>query len=214
MMQLKALKRFFLVNRDILIRTLLLLFTLSFFTAESARISDEVLAANTILLQFFFIYSYLIDGFAYAAEALVGKYVGASSSERLKKTIKDLFKWGIGISVVFTLIYFASGQSILLLITNDEKVIADAIPYLPWIVTIPIATFAAFIWEGILIGATASKALRNAMFISTVILFFPFYYLIGKDLGNHGLWLSLMLFMLSRGVILSFLSGQIKVNKS
>ena len=213
MMQLNALKRFFLVNRDILIRTLLLLLSLSFFTAESSRISNEVLAANTILLQFFFIYSYLIDGFAYAAEALVGKYIGAREPQALKNTIRNLFKWGFGISIVFTLIYFLSGKSILYIITNDAKVIADATPYLIWIVSIPLLTFAAFIWDGIFIGATATSSLRNAMIISTALLFFPFYYLIGKDYGNHGLWLSLMLFMVSRGIVLTLFSRKIRVHK-
>ena len=211
MMQLSALKRFFLVNRDIFIRTMFLVFTLSFFTAESARISDEVLAANTILLQFFFIYSYLIDGFAYAAEALVGKQIGARDNSKLKKTIKALFKWGLGISLVFTVFYSLSGKSILFIITNDAKVISDAVHYLIWIVSIPLLTFAAFIWDGVFIGATASSSLRNSMFISSVLIFFPFYYLIGKDLGNHGLWMSFMLFMASRGLVLSLFSGKIKV---
>ncbi len=211
MMQIKALKRFFLVNRDIFIRSFLLILTLSFFTAESARISDEILAANTILLQFFFIYSYLIDGFAYAAEALVGKYIGAKNQLNLKLTIKNLFKWGIGISLIFTLVYFLSGKSILYIITNDQKVINDTMPYLIWMISIPLLTFAAFIWDGIFIGATESVSLRNAMIISTVLLFFPFYYLIGIDFGNHGLWMSLMLFMVSRGLVLTFFSGKIKI---
>lgn len=211
MMQLNALKRFFMVNRDILIRSLFLVLTLSFFTAESARISDEILAANTILMQFFFIFSYLIDGFAYAAEALVGKQIGARDGSKLKQTIRNLFKWGFGISLLFTVIYYLSGKSILYLITTDAAVINDATPYLIWIVSIPILTFAAFIWDGIFIGATASASLRNSMFISTVIIFFPFYYFIGKDYGNHGLWLSLMLFMLSRGLILTLFSRKIHV---
>lgn len=212
MMKLTALKRFFLVNRDIFIRTLFLVITLSFFTAESASISDEVLAANTILLQFFFIYSYLIDGFAYAAEALVGKQIGARDGSKLKLIIQNLFKWGLGISVLFTAIYFLSGKSILYIITNDAKVIADATPYLIWVVSIPLLTFAAFIWDGIFIGATASSSLRNSMFISTVIIFFPFYYLVGINYGNHGLWMSLMLFMVSRGLVLTFFSHKIKIS--
>lgn len=209
MMQLKALKRFFLINRDILIRTLMLLVSLSFFTAESARISNETLAANTILLQFFFIYSYLIDGFAYAAEALVGKYIGAKNNFQLKLTIRNLFKWGLGISLLFTFIYYLSGKSILYIITNDPKVIADATPYLIWVVSIPLLTFAAFIWDGIFIGATATSSLRNAMIISTVFIFFPFYYFIGKDYGNHGLWAALMLFMVSRGIVLTLFSKKV-----
>lgn len=211
MMQIKALKRFFGVNRDILIRSLLLVLTLSFFTAESAKISNEVLAANTILLQFFFIYSYLIDGFAFAAEALVGKHIGAKEPYLLKRTIQNLFKWGLGISLLFTLIYFLSGKSILFIITNDPNVIADATPYLIWVVSIPLLTFAAFIWDGIFIGATATTSLRNAMIISTLVLFFPFYYLIGKDYGNHGLWAALMLFMLSRGLVLTLFYKKISI---
>ncbi|MCP4551234.1 MAG: MATE family efflux transporter [Bacteroidetes bacterium] len=210
MMQLKALKRYLMVNRDILIRTILLLLTLSFFTAESASISDEILAANTILLQFFFLFSYLIDGFSYAAEALVGKQIGARNSFQLKRIIKDLFKWGLGISLLFTAIYYLGGKSILYLITTDNNVIANATPYLIWIVSVPLLTFAAFIWDGIYIGATASSSLRNTMLISTVVLFLPFYYFIGKDLGNHGLWLSFMLFMVSRGIMLTLFSGKIR----
>ncbi len=213
MMKLAALKHFFMVNRDIFIRTMFLVITLSFFTAESAKLSDEILAANTILLQFFFIYSYLIDGFAYAAEALVGKQIGARDNSKLKQTIRNLFKWGLGISLLFTAVYFLSGKSILYIITNDAKVIYDASPYLVWVVSIPLLTFAAFIWDGIFIGATASSSLRNAMFISTVIIFFPIYYLFGKDLGNHGLWMSLMLFMLSRGLILTFFSHKIRIEE-
>jgi MATE family multidrug resistance protein len=213
MMQLAALKRFFAVNRDILIRSLLLLLSLSFFTAESVRISDSILAVNTILLQFFFIFSYLIDGFAYAAEALVGKYVGAREPKNLKRSIKDLFKWGFGISLVFTFIYLVSGKYILYILTNNPTIIAEAQPYLIWIISIPLLTFAAFIWDGIFIGATASVSMRNAMIISTLVLFFPFYYLIGKDLGNHGLWSAFMLFMVSRGIILTFFSGKIKVKE-
>ncbi len=212
MMQIAALKRFFLVNRDILIRTLMLLATLSFFTAESANLGDNILAANSILLQFFFIFSYLIDGFAYAAEALIGKYIGAKDGRLLKQTIKKLFYWGTAIAIIFTLIYYISGKHILYIITDDPKVISDAIPYLIWMASIPLLTFAAFIWDGIFIGATESPSLRNAMIISTLVLFFPFYYLIGKPMGNHGLWMSFMLFMLSRGIILTFFSHKIRIH--
>ena len=86
------------------------------------------------------------------------------------------------------------------------------IPYLIWMASIPLLTFAGFIWDGIFIGATESPSLRNAMIISTLVLFFPFYYLIGKPMGNHGLWMSFMLFMLSRGIILTFFSHKIRIH--
>lgn len=209
MMQLKELRKFFFVNRDILIRTLLLLLTLSFFTAESAKLGDNILAVNTILLQFFFIYSYLIDGFAFSAEALIGKFIGAGEKINLKKVIRLLFVWGTGISLVFTLIYFISGKYILYILTNNDEIINAAQPFIIWIVTIPLLTFAAFIWDGIFIGATESVSMRNAMIVSTIILFFPIYYLFGKSMGNHGLWMTLMIFMASRGLILFLFKGRI-----
>ncbi len=212
MMQITALKRFFLVNRDILIRTLMLLATLSFFTAESARLGNNILAINGILIQFFFIFSYLIDGFAFAAEALVGKYIGAKDSGLLKQIIKKLFNWGIGIAILITLIYYVGGKYILYIMTDNLEVISNGLPYLIWMASIPLLTFAGFIWDGIFIGATESPSLRNAMIISTLVLFFPFYYLIGKPMGNHGLWMSFMLFMLSRGIILTFFSHKIRIH--
>ena len=209
MLQLSALKRFVLVNRDIFIRTLMLLLALSFFTAESAKYGDMTLAVNTILLQFFFIYSYFIDGFAHAAEALVGRYIGAKDIKNLKHSIKRLFVWGTSISLIFTLIYFLSGKHLLYILTSNQDVIENSIPYIYWIVSIPILTYAAFIWDGIYIGATASVSMRNAMVISTMLIFFPLYYLLGRSMGNHGLWLALMIFMLSRGVILTLLSKRL-----
>lgn len=206
MLNLSALKRYVLVNRDILIRTLMLLLTLSFFTAESAKFGDTILAANTILLQFFFIYSYFIDGFAHAAEALVGKFTGARDLKKLKLSIKRLFVWGTAISLAFTLLYYLGGSKMLYILTSNKDVIEATIPYIYWIVSIPILTFAAFIWDGIYIGATASVSMRNAMLISTLLIFFPVYYLIGRHLGNHGLWMSLMIFMASRGIILTIYS--------
>ncbi len=203
MMKIKAMKQYFLVNADILIRTLLLLFAFSFFTNQSARISNEVLAINTILLQYLFIFSYFIDGFANASESLVGKYLGAGSKPELKKVIKRIFIWGVYICIPFTLVYLFAGKNLLYLLTNQADIVADASAYLFWIAMVPFLTFAAFIWDGIYIGATATPAMRNAMLISTIVIFLPAYYLLINPLGNHGLWLAMMLFMASRGIILS-----------
>ncbi len=197
------LKRFFSVNADIIIRTLCLIFTFAFFTAESAKINNTILAVNTVLLQYLLLFSYLTDGFAHAAEALVGKFIGAKDKSNLVKVIRLLFIWGIGISIPFSLIYLFTGNSLLYIITDNPDVILAASPYLFWIGIVPVITFAAFIWDGIYIGATASAAMRNTLLISTILVFIPAYYLLRGPLGNHGLWLALMLFMISRGLFLT-----------
>lgn len=199
----KKLGRFFRVNLDIIIRTVCLIFTFAFFTAQSAKADDTILAVNTVLLQYLFVFSYLTDGFAYAAEALVGKFIGAKNKIDLKRSIRALFLWGLYVSILFTLIYFIAGDYMLYIITDNPAVIAAASPYLFWMGLVPLVTFAAFIWDGIYIGATASAAMRNTLLISTLLIFLPAYYFLEPLYGNHGLWMAIMLFMISRGLLLS-----------
>jgi MATE family multidrug resistance protein len=194
------------VNKDIFIRTLCLIFTLSFFTTQSANTSDTILAVNTLLFQFFYFFSYFVDGFAYAAEALAGRYIGAGDRAMLTKVIRRLFIWGGVIALSFTMIFLVGGGYILRLLTNDPVIITAAQPYMFWVVLVPVITFAAFIWDGIYVGATASKAMRNSMVIITILIFLPAYYLLEPVLGNNGLWLAMMLFMGARGVFLSVMA--------
>ena len=200
---LKDIKKFLNVNNDIFIRTMCLLFVLSFFTAESAKNGNLILAVNTLLLQFFTLYSYLIDGFAYAGEALVGKYTGARNTFQLKKVIKLLFIWGASISLIFTLAYIFGGNIILHILTNNEAVIQQSTKYIFWIGMIPFITFAAFLWDGIYIGAIASTYLRNSMIIASFLIFLPLYYLLKTSLGNNSLWFAFIMFMFFRGFLLS-----------
>ncbi len=202
MLNSEALKKFFNINKDIFIRTLFLIFAFAFFTAESANMGDEILAINTLLLQYFMFFSYLIDGFAYSAEALTGKYMGARSVIKLKESIKLLFIWGAATSIPFSLSYLAGGKFILGLLTNNQELIGLSSEYLFWIALVPIITFPAFILDGIFIGATASVGMRNSMVISILIFYLPVYYLLKESLGNHSLWLAFMVFMISRGVLL------------
>jgi len=202
----KAFVNFLSVNKDIFIRTLCLIFTLSFFTTKSANSSDTVLAVNTLLFQFFYFFSYFVDGFAYAAEALTGRYIGSGNRTMLVSVVKSLFVWGVGIALVFTVVYLAAGQFILRLLTNNADTLASAKPYLFWVVLVPLITFAAFIWDGIYVGATASKAMRKSMVIITTVIFIPAYYLLNPIMGNNGLWLAMMLFMGARGIFLWVMS--------
>ncbi|MDT8392980.1 MAG: MATE family efflux transporter [Bacteroidales bacterium] len=202
-MQLAALKRFFMVNRDIMIRTVLLILAFSLFTTGSAKMGDDILAVNTMMLQFLFLFSYFLDGFAYAAESLAGRFFGAKDLPALKKFTRYIFIWGVMISIPFSLAYLAAGDYILYILTNNQGVIASARPFLPWLALVPLVSFAAFIWDGIFTGCTATPAMRNAMIIASLLVFLPLSYLLIPPMGNHGLWLALMIFMLARGVIMT-----------
>ncbi len=202
----QALRMFFVVNGDIFIRTLLLILALTFFTSMSARISDEILAINTILFQFFFIFSYFADGFAFAGESLVGKARGAGDNALLNNTIDRLFSWGWGAALITSLLFFGGFDFIIRIITDNEDLIQQAMTYRWWIIILPLTSVAAFIWDGVYIGLTASRAMRNSMIIASLVVYLPAYYLGIGTLYNHALWLALHLFMISRGALLWYMS--------
>jgi MATE family multidrug resistance protein len=195
-----ALKNFFKVNRDIFIRTMSLLAVFTFFTSKSASANDQILAANSLLLQFLFIFSFLTDGFAYAAEALSGKYFGARQFGKLRQSIIINFKWGAVITLVFTLIYWFGSESILRLLTNHAEVLDEASKYTFWVTLIPIVSVASFLWDGVFIGITATSKMRNSMLIAVFLVFFPTWYLLAPHYANHALWLAFILFLLTRGL--------------
>jgi MATE family multidrug resistance protein len=200
--QLDEIKRFFRVNSDIFIRTLLLLLVLAFFTSRSAYISDEILAVNSLLFQFFFIFSYYVDGFAFAGEALAGKAKGAGDRSMLQLTVRHLFHRGWGASILFGLVFFVGLKPLVWIMTDNATLINMTDEYRYWIILLPLVSGAAFIWDGIYIGVTASKAMRNTMIVSSLFVFLPSYYLTIQSFGNHALWFSLHLFMISRGVLM------------
>lgn len=202
MLHKNALKSYFNVNLDIFIRTLILIASLSFFTSASAKISNQTLAINTLLFQFFLFFSYFIDGFANAAEALVGKYIGNNNPKFVKKVIRQLLLWGVYFSIPFSLIFFFFGENILYLLTDIPHLINDSKPYFIWVSLIPVLSFAAFIYDGIYIGATQAKAMRNSMFIASLVVYIPLFYLLKTPLGNHGLWIAFLAFLTMRGVLL------------
>lgn len=204
--KLSVLKDFMIVNKDIFIRTLCIIAVFTFFTSSSAAIDKHILAVNTVLIQFFFVYSFFVDGLAYAAEALAGKYIGAKDKRNLKLSIKLLFRWGLGIAVVFSLLYGFGYQTVVSLLTNKQDIITTAGDYAVWLGLLPLVAYASFLWDGIFIGATASVAMRNTMIVATVAIFFPVYYSLIGLLGNHALWIALLAFLLTRGIGQYFLS--------
>ena len=198
------LKRFLNVSGDIFIRTCCLVFSHAVFTAKSAALSDTVLAINTILLQFINLSSYAIDGLAFAAESLIGKYKGARDMQNLKRTTLQIFFWSFLFGGVIMLIFMLFGERLLHLFTDQMPLIAQAKPYLIWIIVAPVVNVAAYIWDGIFLGATASKALRNSVMLSTLLFLSAIYLLI--PFGNHGLWAALTLLLIARGVSLTMLA--------
>lgn len=200
----KALKRFMSVNGDIFIRTICLVFVFSYFTAASAAFGDDILAANTILMQFWTILAYGIDGFAYAAESLVGKFVGAKDLKSLKNIIFTLFIWSGGMGVTFSAAFWMFDTQLLSIYTDKENIIKLASQYIWWTIFAPLINGICFIWDGVFLGATDTKALRNSMLICTFLVFIPLFFLLKAQLGNTALWLAMTLFMVSRGVTLSF----------
>ena len=209
LLQADKLKRFFKVNVDFMIRSILLVLTIAFFTNQSAKLGDDILAVNMILMQFFYIFSYFTDGFAYAGEALVGRFIGAHDQSNLKKTIKYLLLWGLGLSIPFTLLYWAFPETFIYLISDKPEVAVLAQPYHIYVILIPIITFAAFIWDGIYIGATAARGIRNTMLIASLAVFLPAWYFLMPVYGNHGLWIAFLLFMVARGVSMTLVAPRI-----
>ena len=209
---IEKMKRFFKVNRDLMIRSFLLIISIAFFTNQSAKLGNNILAINMILLQSFYIFSYFTDGFAYAGEALVGKFVGSKDKENLQKVIRLLLIWGFSISIPFSILYALFPTEFVKIISDNTEILTEIKPYYIYMIIIPLITFAAFIWDGIYIGATASKAIRNTMIISSIFIFIPSWYILMPRFGNHGLWVAFLFFMIARGTAMSLMYKKNIVN--
>ncbi|MDR1792928.1 MAG: MATE family efflux transporter [Bacteroidales bacterium] len=196
---------FFKVNRDIFLRSLCLTCVFSFFPIAGAKISDTILNVNTLLMQFFMIFSYIMDGFAHAAEALTGKYIGAKDKISLKKMLRLLFTWGGGLSICFSILYAFCGKNMLFLFTDKTDLITAAQDYYYWVLLVPLTGFTAFLWDGVYLGATASKTLLLTMLIATIIFFGTYFGLHGWW-GNNALWIAMILFLFSRGILQTLLA--------
>lgn len=204
----EALGRFFRVNRDIFLRTLCLIFVTLWFTRAGAGQGNMILAANAILMQLFILFSYFMDGLAYSAETLAGRATGAGNGNEMRLTIRALMQWGSGLALFFSLLYFIGGDSIIGLLTDEAGVAATARRYMPWAVTVPLVSFVAFTWDGISIGATATRQMLLSMAIATAV-FFAAWLLAGPRLGNDGLWLAFILYLATRSIVLIILRHKI-----
>lgn len=194
-----ALKKFFGVNRDIFLRTLFIVGVNLYFTSAGARQGAVILAVNTMLLQLYLLFSYIMDGFAYAGEALGGRCYGAGNMPAFRQTVRRLFGWGLVMAALFTLVYAVGGRSFLGLLTSDTHVIEASTAYFPWAVAIPFAGMAAFIFDGIFIGMTATRAMLISSFTAAVSFFLVFT-LLDSVMANHALWLAMITYLAMRGL--------------
>ena len=200
-----AIRQYFKVNSDIFVRTFLLTLVTTFFTFASSGMGDTILAVNALLMQFFMLFSYFMDGFAYAGEALTGRYIGAQNRFMLQHMIKRIFFWGLMVSLFAIIVYTFFPEPILHLLTNDVAIIDQAKKFMFWTLLIPITGFAAFLWDGIFIGATASAEMRNAMILASII-FFISYFMLTPLWGNNALWFSFIIYLAARGITLTFMA--------
>lgn len=165
-------RRFFVMNTDLFVRSLCFIAIYIGFTVISARYGDLLLAVCSIIMKLLMIFSYFTDGFAYAGEALAGRYIGAKDGNMLRQTVKWTFVWSMGVAFMFMLIYGFAGTPMLKMMTSDAAVVSASGEYLPWLLLMPVVGCAAFTWDGIYIGATASKAIRNSMLWAVVAFVF------------------------------------------
>lgn len=196
-----ALAQLFSVNRDIMIRSFCLLFAFAFFTAQGTRYGEVTLAANAVLMNFFLLSGYFLDGFATAAEQLAGRAVGARARSAFDSTVRLTFIWGLCLAVFATSCYLLAGPALIDLLTTAADVRELARIYLPWAAVTALAGVLAFQMDGVFIGATWSADMRNMMLLS-VAVYLLVWWIAAPAFGNHGLWFALNVFLAVRGITL------------
>jgi len=196
-LEITAFKAFLRVNTDLFIRTVFLTFVFGFFYSQSSKISDTLLAVNVVLMQFVNWMSYGIDGFAYASEALVGKYKGAKNKIDLVEVIKKSFIWGGAVSLLYSAVYFLFPKALFQIFSDDPNLLEFGASLLKYMVLFPILAFASYIWDGVFVGLTATRSMRNAMFFALASFLILFYILPRDEYGSH-IWIAMLSFMVAR----------------
>ncbi|MCK0162637.1 MATE family efflux transporter [Marinobacter sp. S6332] len=192
------------VNRYIMVRTIALLLVLAFFTAQGARQGDTILAANAVLITFLLLISNALDGFANAAEALIGESVGKNSKRRFMVVFRCALRWSLWGALLLTILFVAGGRGLIALLTGIEEVRTTAWQYLPWLWLLPFVSVWGFLFDGVFIGATRTREMQNTMLFSALGVFAPVWWFT-TSWGNHGLWFSLICLMLARAASMGWL---------
>lgn len=190
------------INRHLFIRTACVVFTMFFFTAQGARQSDAILAANTILMQMLLLIAFTQDGFAHAAETLVGHAVGRKDTNRFYQICIEVTVWGLGIAIFATAIYYFFPHTIIAIFTDLPTVSNNTLTYWPWLTALPLLGFLCFMADGIFIGSGKTQAMQNTMLLATFGIFLPCWFF-SRHMGNHGLWLAYLSFLSARSLMMS-----------
>ena len=195
---LREYSAFFTINANLFIRTMALASTLAFVTAQGARLGGLVLAANAVLMNLQNLISFALDGFAHAAEALVGRAVGERSRQAIETAVRLTLRWSLYVALAFSLFFAIGGRALIGLLTDLVEVRELAFEYLPWMIASPLVSVWSFLYDGVFVGATRAREMRDIMLGSALLVFLPSWYVL-QPLANHGLWLAFILFMAARG---------------
>lgn len=202
-LNLEKMKALLAVNLDIFIRSILLIIAFSYFTAQAAKMGDVTLAAFAVLINFLHFMAFGLDGFAHAAEGLIGNSIGAKDRGKLRIDVVICSFWAANVALIYILVYAIFGTDIIALLTNVADVKIRAAEFLPWLIVAPIIAVWSYMMDGIFVGAMQTKAMRNGMVLSFAVYLFACHFLIGLW-GAHGLWLALMMFLALRGITLAW----------
>lgn len=198
----KYMKTFYVLNVNLFFRSLCFMLIYCGFTSIAAKYGDTELAVSSIIMKLLMLYSYFLDGFAYAGEALTGKYIGARDKVSLVTAVKYLFGWTALLVLVSTVAYWGAGEWMVSLMTTEQSVIDASAPYLIWLILMPLFSCAAFMWDGIYIGATASVAIRNCM-VWACVAFYVTYFALKGELGMQALYCAYFAHILVRAIYMT-----------
>ncbi len=199
LLNLQSYRALLKINGNLFIRTLALMFTFAFVTVQGARLGTVYLAANALLMNFQWITAYALDGIANAAEALVGKAVGARDRDGMLRAVRRTLAWSLAFGALFSLAFWLAGPAIVRTLTSLPDIRATALEYLPWMILLPLISVWSFFYDGVYVGATLSREMRVVMTTTAFLVFLPVWF-VTRDLGNHGLWLAFTAFMILRGL--------------
>jgi len=197
--KLREYTAFFSVNANLFVRTMALMFTIAFVTAQGTRMGGLILAANAILMQLQNLTAFGLDGLAHAAEALVGKAVGQQRRDALERAVTLSLKWSLIFAAGFSAAYLLLGPHLINVLTDLPAVRDTTLRYLPWMIVSPLVSVWSFLYDGVYVGATRAREMRNIMVFSAFAVFIPAWFVL-QPLGNDGLWLAFLLFLASRGI--------------
>ncbi len=209
-LKMEPLVRFFRINSDAFLRTLCVCAVYTCFTAFSARFGDTILATNELLMNLFMLFSYMLDGFCYAAESLTGRFIGERNAVSLKRCIRLLALWCAGVAALYIVAYVFWWEPILGIFTSSPTIMACAEEYIWWIVMVPLVGFIPFLIDGILIGATKTRIMRNTTFFA-LVAFFALFFALEWTLGNRALWIAFIGFIVVRFVLMLVATKGVKI---